>query len=200
MKFPDISDALAANLERELFDQIEKTMPALWRVCYPRIYQEPKCGRYYSAKKPAKQLATIAIKMMQNQVGPSELYEFIMASHITRFQVPTYWLGEDIAQALLKTTPPGVIDWYNMPMPFEAAVFMIPKGALVHPTDGDVSFLTYSRLRAMEHYASNLVPGKPYGSVNGGMTLAGAVEAGYFIHWNIPFRCWWVSAGHLTSS
>lgn len=179
-------DSVTEAMEREVFDRIERDMPALWRVCYPRIYREPKCGRYYSAKKPARQLTIIGMKILQNLVAPSEIYEFHLASHLARFRVPMYWLSDSIAEALQKTTPPGAIDWYHMPMPFDAAVFMLPKGSLVHPTDGDVSFVCYARMPAGANFESKLVPGKPYCTLNGGMVLAAAVESGYFIHWNIP--------------
>ncbi len=176
----------AAEYEKVIFDAVEKDMPELWRTCYPRIYTEPKCGQYYSSKKPARQLASIAMKIRQGIVGRAEMYEFQLASHLTKFGVPMYWLGADMAEAIKKTTPPGEFNWFTMPMPFEAGVFMMPKGALVHKRDGDVPFVCYARFQPLAQYTAPLVPGKPYGSINGGMVLAAGVTNRYFLHWNIP--------------
>lgn len=133
-------------------------------------------------------MATIALKIAQNTIKESEIYEFQIASHLTKYRVPMYWIGADLAEALGKTTPPGAIDWYNMHMPFEAAVFMMPKGSLVHQTDGDCSFICYARLQADAQYFAPLIPHKPYGSINGGMVIGAYVEEGFFLHWNVPLN------------
>lgn len=174
------------QFERMLFDTLEREYPALWQTCYPRVYSDPRNGQYYSSKKPARQLMLIALKVLNGQVAAAEKYEFHLASHLSRFRVPMYWLSPNLAEALKLTQPPGAFDWYNMPMPFEAGVIMMPKGSLVHKTDGDVSFICWGRFRAGETYRAPLIPGKPYTSLNGGMMLAAAVASGYFIHWNIP--------------
>jgi hypothetical protein len=172
---------------RDTYDELERNYPELWRICYPRIYSEsPRCGNYYSPKEPARQFAAIALKVMQGTVGRSEQYEFLVASQLARYQMPMYWLGKDIAEAIRQTTPPGEIDWYAMPLPFEAAIFMLPKGSMRHPTEGNVEFIAYSRFRENERLISKLIPGRPYGSVNGALTMLALTEAGHLTHWNMP--------------
>lgn len=183
---PDEAPLDPEQFERELYAQLEQEYPSVWRACYPRIYRDPRNGQYYSSKKPARQLMLIALKILNNQIGESEKYEYHLASHLAKYRVPMYWLSPSIAQALKLTTPPGKFDWYDMPLPFDAGVFMMPKGSLVHKTDGDVTFLTYARFRAGVTHSSPLIPGKTYTNRNGGMILAAAVQKGYFIHWNIP--------------
>jgi hypothetical protein len=178
------------QLEREFFDVMVRAHPELWRTCYPRIYSDPRNGQYHSSKRPARQLMTIALKVLNNQIGASEVYEYHLASHLTAFRVPMYWLSPAITEALKLTTFPGKFNWYDMPFPFEAGVFMLPKGSLRHKTDGDAVFLAYGRFRAGETYHSPLIPGKPYTSKNGGMILTASVEGGYFLHWNIPLEAY----------
>jgi hypothetical protein len=164
-----------------------RQMSDLWHICYPRSFNEPGCGQYYSPKEPARQLMGITIKIQQALIGDSEKYEFIAASQLARFNTPTFWLSKDIATAIEKTVPPGDIEWYSMPFPFEAAVFMMPKGSLVHPTEGDIGFIAYVRLRAGEERPSKLIPGRTFGSTNGGMTFLALTMTGHhLLHWNLP--------------
>jgi hypothetical protein len=175
-----------AQFERELYAELETEFPVLWRACYPRIYHDPRSGQYASSKKPARQIMLIALKIINGKIGPSEQYEYHLASHLTKFRVPTYWLSPSIAEALRLTEFPGKFDWYNMPMPFEAGVFMMPQGSLRHKSDGDIPFICYARFRAGEEHYAPLLPKKPYVSVNGGMMMAALLPTGYFVHWNIP--------------
>jgi hypothetical protein len=179
--------ALAHDNVRFFFDRVEKELPELWQACYPRVYNEPKCGRYYSPKEPARHLAAVAIKVMENLDGRAEKYEFIVASHLARYRIPMFWLGHDMTVAITKTVPPGKIDWYEMDMPFPACVFMLPKGTLTHPTEGDVPFIAYARMKENETHVSQLVKGKGYGLINGGLIfLAATAGPGHLYHWNLP--------------
>lgn len=178
---PDITP----ERSREIYEEMEQMWPDLWRICYPRIYREPSGGPYYSPKEPARQLMAVAIKIQHGMVGTSEKYEFIAASELVKYRVPMIWLGHDMAEAIRQTVPPGQIPWYTMPMPFPAAVFMLPKGALVHPEEGDVVFVAYARFPTGGGGVSKLLPGMPYGSNNGGMIFL--AQAGkHLFHWNLP--------------
>jgi hypothetical protein len=168
-------------------DKIEKIFPDVWSRVYPRIYEEPRCGKYYSPKTPAQQLSVVAVKIIQKMWGRAEQYEFLVASHLVKYSMPIFWIGADMATALRQTEPPGDIPWYTMPLPFPAALFMIPKGALVHPDEGDVTFIGYCRLHEGEIHESQLIPGNQYGSMNGGMVfVAHTAEGKHFYHWNMP--------------
>ena len=172
---------------RLVLEMAEKEFPELWRLCYPRIYEEPRCGQYYSPKLLAHQLMVIAMKVQADMVGRAEQYEFIFASHMVKYRVPMLWIGHDMATAICKTMPPGLIHWYDMHMPFPACVFMLPKGTLVHPTEGDVVFAGYSRMKTGESHPSLLVKNFPYGCINGGMVFTALTASGqHFYHWNLP--------------
>jgi hypothetical protein len=193
MQVPDTVKAFTPEEARALWEHVERELPELWHTCYPRMYSEPKCGQYYSPKEPARQIAAVAMKIMEGWIGKSEQYEFVAASHLVKYSVPMFWLGHDMAVAIRQTMPPGKIHWYDMNMSFPACIFMLPKGSLVHPTEGPVTFIGYIRLREGETHTSQLVKGRPYGSLNGGMTFlahtTGHSETsvhGHFYHWNLP--------------
>jgi hypothetical protein len=172
---------------RQTYDQMEKMEPDLWHVCYPRTYNEPKVSQFYSPKEPGRQFFGAALKSRLGIEGSSDKYEFLAASHIVRYRVPTYWLSSDMALAIQQTIPPQEFNWYEMPFPFEGGVIMLPKGSLVHPTEGDVAFVTWSRFKSKAAYESLLIPGTPYGSFHGGMTFLLLTMGGqHLMHWNLP--------------
>jgi hypothetical protein len=177
---------LSAEEAKAVYDFMEREHPEMWHICYPRIYEGPSSTLYYSPKEPARQLFAIGLKIREGMVGASEKYEFCAASQLIRYRVPMFWLGADMALAIRKTVPPQQIEWYDMPLPFEAAVFMLPKGSLVHQTEGDVSFVAYARLKAGQRITTPLVPGMPVGSTNGGMVFLALTRGGHLIHWNLP--------------
>lgn len=169
--------------------------PKLWGACYPRRYNEPRCGRYGSPKAPARLLAETAMHAMDNPAlvelcstrlmtggNYTDNVTFYLASHLAQFGTPAYWLSESIATALLQTSPPGEINWPDMPLPYEACVFMMPKGSLTHATGGDVAFIGYARLQAGREYHSALVGGKSYGYQNGTIILYVETVQGLALH------------------
>jgi hypothetical protein len=123
---------------------------------------------------------------MSGTNGEGELYQFVAMSHLVRYGVPMYWLGKDLSQAIRKTAPPQKFDWYNMPLPFPACVFMLPKGCLRNDAEGEVAFVAYARLHSGDEFESKLIPGKQYGITNGSFILMAGMVNGALCHWNIP--------------
>lgn len=145
MKLPPDFDTKKAT---ELLAQV---YPKLWQCCYPRIYEEPSsCGSYYSPKLIAGQLLSTAIRVGQEGLGgQSQIAELLWASRLANLRVPTYWVGRDMAQAIQQTIPPLEFDWVNTHLPFEAMVFMIPKGVLPHvdKEEGEAMFVSFVRMK-----------------------------------------------------
>jgi hypothetical protein len=67
------------------------------------------------------------------------------ATRLTDLRVPTFFVEQDLVMALSKTTPPEAIDWKALHLPFDAAVFILPSGAITVPGSGSIGFLWYSR-------------------------------------------------------
>lgn len=140
---------------RMLLDEIAEKYPAFWHRLYPRRYQSP--ATYDTPKAAAHAMSDGIFSFIhaahQQQAGESprtEQVEAQWASHLVQRGVPMYYLTYDLADALMKTRP-AAVNWQKMRLPFESAVFMLPKGILHHSGEGhDVSFVSYSRNYAGE--------------------------------------------------
>jgi hypothetical protein len=178
---------------KQMWRDMEAARPDLWRKCYPRMYREYKSNEYHSPKMCARQMMGVGLKVEQGWVGQSEYYEIVWASNLAKYGVPMQWVTKDMMQAIMQTVPPIELDWYNMKLPFPAMTFMIPRGTLVHPTEGDATFVSYSRLRIGESVPALAVSPRNgalnWVSANGGMIFfANTHDGGHLIHWNMPYE------------
>lgn len=178
-------DKRVMGLSLDILDTVEERDPKLFQAAYPRIYKEPKHGSYYSPKLVASQIVQVALKIHQGMWGQNEKFEFLAFSQLAHYRVPTYYIGIGLMEALGKTKIPGAIEWQTMHVPFEAAVFLPPKGTLQHSEDGDVVFLGFARFEKNVTRPSKIANGMIYASQTGGMTLFAGSAAGYLYHWNI---------------
>jgi hypothetical protein len=153
----------------------ERYYPELWRKVYPRIYQEP--GNYWSTKIPAMDLMGAVVKRFLPNYGKAELYEFLVASQLTRFHVPTYLISKPLAEAIRQTECPLDLRWPSLEMPHKACVFMLPKGTLRHAKFGESAYVAYARFKEGESPISPL-DGRPFGTLNDSLTfLVGCFES-----------------------
>jgi hypothetical protein len=59
--------------------------------------------------------------------------------------VPTYYVSKGLLAAALRTELPDHTVFKAIPFPYDALVFMLPKGTVCHPSEGDCPFLALSR-------------------------------------------------------
>ena len=182
------SDTLSEAEERAVWSDMERMRPELWRRCYPKIYDPYKTDVYCSSKQAARTMLSTTLKIEHGLGGQSEQFEIMWASMLAERRVPTYWVSSDLAEAVMRTTPPVTLDWYNMKMPHEAAVFMLPKGSIEHPKEGDVQFVSYGRF-IKDRWINSLAGKGPkqYSSANGSMLLFSKTHR-YFTHYNLPYE------------
>jgi hypothetical protein len=80
----------------------------------------------------------------------TETVEAIWASRLVGYRVPIFWLGGEITEALKLTTLPVTLDFTTMKLPFEAAVFMVPKGSFTYQSEAtDVVCVSYARAQCI---------------------------------------------------
>lgn len=181
-----VADDYSPEHQRQIWNDTERLYPELWRQCYPKIYSDYKPGEYYSPKSVARQIFGSIMKIKIGAIGESEKLECFWASFMARRRNPTYWVTRDVVEAVMRTTPPMQLDWYNMNLPYNAMAFMLPKGSLSHEEDGDVEFISFMRARRLDWVdnVTGLGP-KQLASENGSFVLF-AKNLKYFIHWNMP--------------
>jgi hypothetical protein len=138
---------LVTEPERQrLYRAMEEQQPELWRKLYPRAYPEPPtCGEYYSAEDPAH-FFLWQYHRADHDVEVAEQPLMAMAASLMDCGMPMMWLSPIIVETIKHTFPRGNLDWTTMVLPHASMVMMVPRGTLVHPTEGDVPFIAYSRI------------------------------------------------------
>lgn len=176
--------------KKEAIDLFVKNRPEMWRKCYPRIYEESANGQYDSVKTAAMTMIGAVMKVEMGFFDDNETMELAWASRLAQYRVPTYWITRDMAEAIKKTTPPQQIDLAEMKLPFEAALFMVPRGALVHddPAEGAATFVSYYRVHGKEAFPA-LAGLLEFTTTNTVMAFfAHTREAEHLLHWTLPVR------------
>ena len=132
-----------------------------WKLVYPRVYEG--VGAYHSPKELATDLLGALLFSPQrvdfnlNMLGLPDQHALVAASLLVSLQVPTFFVARNLLEAVAQTQPPEPIAWKDMHLPFEAAAFVFPRGALRHTSDGECGFLWYSRLRGGTIYRHPLI-------------------------------------------
>ena len=62
----------------------------------------------------------------------------VSAARLITQKVPLFFIAADLLTAIRQTTPPKNVEWAEMHLPFENAVFVLPRGSVRHQMYGDV--------------------------------------------------------------
>ncbi|MGA8660144.1 MAG: hypothetical protein WB586_28830 [Chthoniobacterales bacterium] len=87
----------------------------------------------------------VSIHEHQTRPNPALAAVHGQAALLLRYDVPAYYVSRELLAAALRTELPDDMVFEAIPFPFDALVFMLPKGTLRHPTEGDCPFLVLSR-------------------------------------------------------
>jgi hypothetical protein len=175
------------------FDELVHERPELWAKCYPKIYEGAHGGEYHSAKVVGYFLLCAAVKIEQQEVHMyehfSETVEAIWASRLAAYRVPIFWLGREITEALKLTTLPVTLNLTTMKLPFEAAVFMLPKGSLTHQSEAsEVVFVSYARA-AMKERIPTINPAAIEAITGrGDFSVVAGTASGRLLNWSHPWE------------
>jgi hypothetical protein len=174
-------------------DELARERPELWARCYPKIYEGVDGGEHYSAKLVAYFLLTVAVKIEQPEVRLyehfNETVEAIWASRLVGYRVPIFWLSREITEALKLTRLPLTLDVTTMKLPFEAAVFMLPKSSLTYRSeDTDVIFASYARAAMNEEIPSINPAAVRAISGRGDFSVFAGILDGLLLNWSHPWE------------
>jgi hypothetical protein len=98
----------------------------------------------------AAMLANVVAEMLRYGYERSATaYRLMMPGlgYMKAHRMPTFFLAPDLLEAVLRTDFDDDIDWTTLDLPYESGILMLPRGALVHPEDGEVAMLTWARVR-----------------------------------------------------
>jgi hypothetical protein len=180
------------HLWRE-FDELASARPELWAKCYPKIYEGVDGGEYYSAKLVGYFLLAVAIKIEQSEMHMyqhfNETVEAIWASRLAAYRVPIFWLGREIIEALKLTTLPVTLNLATMKLPFEGAVFMLPKGSLTHQGEAnEVVCVSYTRAAMREEIPSINPAAIETITGRGDFSVFAGMLSGRLLNWSQPWE------------
>lgn len=178
---------------RHDFEELARERPDIWAKCYPKVYEGVDSGEYYSAKLLAYFLLSIAVKIERPEVCMyrdfTETVEAVWASRLAAYRVPIFWLTRDITEALKLTTLPTRLDFREMKLPFEAAVFMLPKGSLTYQSEAtDVACVSYARTAMCEQIPSINPPIVETISGRGDFSVFAGMSSGRLLNWSHPWE------------
>lgn len=179
--------------DKSLMRAIETQWPDLWAKCYPRVYEDDRLGGYYSPRLLSGHLAAnvigraLALHSPETGSVQSSAYDYLWACHLAKFGVPLFFLSRPLAEAIEQTKPPVAIEWHDMHLPYESAAFMMPKGVLTHPAEGDCMYVSYARFKEKELHDGSLVSKDKYGVLNGGLLVHAGVANMRQFHYHWPY-------------
>jgi|SRR5579859_398344 len=129
---------------QELACRAERRFPQLWRISYPRMYGG--VGAYHSPRELATHLVSVLAAYGDTKMQDEALAsDALCASKLVELQVPMFFISPTLLAAIQQTRPPDEVAWPETPLPFHTAAFMLPRGALRHSSEGEASYLVYSR-------------------------------------------------------
>jgi len=131
-------------------EKIKTVTPDIWRMMYPRVIQGAE--KYHSARHAATMLSLAAYypRLMGSDFAPTT-YRLMMPSlkAMVDQRVPLKYISPDLLKAIRDCNEYKTkIDWQELELPAEQGVFMLPKGTITHPIDGEVAFIFYARQKA----------------------------------------------------
>ncbi len=129
---------------KEVREYLEKLHPNWLRVFTPQHINAP------ADRWPQKVWAVSSVNAaMQNYVGvqehqtrpnPALAVVHGQVALLLRYDVPTYYVSRELLAAVLRTELPDDMVFEAIASPFDAVVFMLPKGTVRHPSDGECPF------------------------------------------------------------
>lgn len=132
------------------FETIERERPDIIQACYPRRY--PAVAGYPSPRF----FATSAFSHACNVADPARchdktaVYSFCVSMKLVALGVPTYFIGQELAESLAMTSPPEDMSLDELEWPLEGMMFMLPLAFSRRYFGVDVLHLSVVRVRAGE--------------------------------------------------
>ena len=144
-------EATGKPLVKAIEEIMQQSFPDLLQAFYPRIYEHT--GRYHSPRAMAAMMANVVAETLRyGHERSATAYRLMMPglAYLRERRMPHFFVAPDLLEAVQRTDFDNDIDWTELALPYECGILMLPKGALVHPTDGEVAMLMWARLKAGE--------------------------------------------------
>lgn len=145
-----------------LQDMLERQLPDLWKLCYPRVYEN--LGKWHSPKIPATVFGQAIVghayarRRHQDMATAGTLNQYTVAQLCLEHRIPTYFIPTAVLHALEQTAPPPDLKWTELHLPHPGCVFMFEHGAVRHPREGEIAYFAYGRMRSNCRFVNQMDP------------------------------------------
>lgn len=130
--------------DNEIEQKLRALNPALWDALYPRAYVAH--GNYASPKQAAaSMMLNILGQVMSPQADMPTRYASLTCTRLVEYSMPTYFVSSNLLHACLQTSLPEGFPYSDLRWPLPAMLFILPRGAVSSPADGDCRFIALAR-------------------------------------------------------
>lgn len=128
-----------------------------FRLTYPKAYEGVD---QYTPPKLISSLLAMAIHDVEStftkvihededvKISNSSKATFRPICQMITKKMPMFFVTKDMTAAVSRTDCKEEIDWRAINLPFEAGVFVFPRGTLVHPVHGECGWIGWGRSRS----------------------------------------------------
>jgi hypothetical protein len=139
---------------------VEETLPAIWKRLNPRRYQVPDGygqPKHLALLGAAAQISSLTgfrqVGVESHAAGP---IAYLALARLAGMNVPTYFVGRDMVEALMRTDLPEKFALQDVRWPLPALHVCLPEGALTDPVGRSFTHLIIARVEGGKTY--QLVP------------------------------------------
>lgn len=174
----------------EILETLGRDYAPLWRLVYPRSYND--VSAWHSPKVPAVALAS-GVQAARaigdvSRLPISMLTHYLVACALAEHAMPTYFVARTLLEAVARTDPPPDLRWQDLPMPHPGLLWMLPRGAVQHPTDGDICYLALARTEPGKPHQHPAIGSPSVAIRQGNLLLSAGGSAGSLPMWDVTLN------------
>ena len=138
---------------QKIAEHAEEERPFTFQKFYPRRYQD--IGGYHSPKMVAGGLSYMVEELHTlgyEDLGTAMKILLPAMDYMVERKMPYLFIAPKLLDAVKRSDFQDEIDWMDLKLPYEHGCFILPRGALVHPTEGDCICIFWTRIAKDKEY------------------------------------------------
>lgn len=155
----DIREIVQEGGKPALYKVLRRICTNGFQLCSPKDYKIQHRELWGDPEEFALQAIGCSISALGGDPGEdaTAFACHVVASKLIRYGVPTFYVGHELCDALLKTTPPDDLSFADLHWPMEAMLFVLPRDFSVKYFGDYVPFVAVSHMDAGEEVSSPLI-------------------------------------------
>lgn len=165
-------------------DYLKTDAPHLAEAFNNKLYKNIE--DYSDFRRVTLEMANLLHLLDDQPISATPLYNnptlqslVLVANKLKEYRSPLFFVEREFLMAASRTTPPGAIDWRSMEMPFDAGVFVLPKGAIAFSDGSEIGHIAFARIRRGKHFIN---PFNNFNSGNDFFMIFAVSPNGYSLH------------------